>query len=226
MTARPPKKPRRSGDLAIVPAAAVFDLRLSNADIRVFAALSAYADKEGRCWPATPTLADRTGMSERHIRTSLRNLETFDYVETKKRPGQSNIYRIPRNHTAGVPRKQAAGVEPDPGTILPEPRNHTAGDPGSGLPPNGNKNDTKNDYAFLGKVIRLGEEGFDRWAEAYCHLDLRAELQALDDWYDSNLTDTERKKWFQRCSAALAKKNRTARLESNAGYGDDSDVIH
>ncbi len=134
MTARPPTKPRRSGDLAFIPAAAVFDLRLSNADIRVLAALSAYADKEGRCWPATPTLADRTGMSERHIRTSLRNLETFDYIETEKRPGQSSMYRIPRNYTAGVPRKQAAGVEPDPGTILPEPRNPTAGDPGTPLP--------------------------------------------------------------------------------------------
>ncbi len=157
MTASPPTKPQLSGNLAIVPAAAVFDQRLSNADIRVFNALSAYANKEGWCWPATPTLADRTGMSERHIRTSLRNLETFDYVETKKRPGQSNIYRIPRNHTAGVPRKQAAGVEPDPGTILPEPRKQAAGDPGTILPPNVIKNDTKNDYAFSGAIVANGD---------------------------------------------------------------------
>ncbi len=75
MTARPPTKPRRSGDLAIVPAAAVFDLRLIHADIRVLTALSAYADKQGRCWPSTPTIASRTGMSERHVRTCLRNLE-------------------------------------------------------------------------------------------------------------------------------------------------------
>ena len=57
MTARPPTKPRRSGHLAIVPAAAVFDLRLIHADIRVLTALSAYADKQGRCWPSTSTIA-------------------------------------------------------------------------------------------------------------------------------------------------------------------------
>ncbi len=145
MTARPPTKPRRSGDLAIVPAAAVFDLRLIHADIRVLVALSTYADKQGRCWPSTPTIASRTGMSERHVRTCLRNLERFEYIKTERRPGQSSMYRIPRNWAAGVPRNPTAGVGPNPGTGLPEPRNPTAGDPGTGLPPNVIKNDTNND---------------------------------------------------------------------------------
>ncbi len=134
-----------SGNLSIIPAAAVFDHRLSHADVRVLAALGAHADKNGRCWPATTTLANETGMSERHARTSLRNLENIGYVVTESRPGQSSLYRIPRNYTAGVPRNQAAGVEPNPGTILPEPRNQAAGDPGTVLPPNDTKNDTKND---------------------------------------------------------------------------------
>ena len=98
-------------------------------------------------------------MSERHVRTSLRNLERFKYVETEKRPGQSSMYRIPRNYTAGVPRNPTAGVEPNPGTILPEPRNHTAGDPGSGLPPNVIKNDIKNDIPTIG--------GFEKFWQAY-----------------------------------------------------------
>ena len=215
MTARPPTKPRRSGDLAIFTAVAVFDLRLSNADIRVLAALSTYAGKDGKCWPATTTLAQGTNMSKRYVLTCLQDLRKFGYVTIKKRPGTSSLYHIPMNHSS-----------PHPGTIVHQPVNHSSPDPGTIVHPNDIKNDTKNDYAFLGKVIRLDAEGFNCWAEAYSLLDLRAELQALDDWYDRNLTVTERKKWYQRCSAALAKKNRTARLESNTDYGGDSDVIH
>ncbi len=50
----------RSGHLSIIPAAAVFDHRLSNADVRVLAALGTYAGKDGRCWPAsTPAVQFR-----------------------------------------------------------------------------------------------------------------------------------------------------------------------
>ncbi len=193
----------RSGHLSIIPSTAVFDHRLSHADVRVLAALGAHADKNGRCWPATTTLANETGMSERHARTSLRNLENIGYVETESRPGQSSMYRIPRN--------QAAGVEPNPGTILPEPRNQAAGDPGTVVPPNSTKNNTKNNYTFVGKIIRLTQANFDTWAKAYSNIELGAQLQALDDYYDRNLTGGDRNKWFARCSQALAKKNERAR---------------
>ncbi len=152
----------RSGSFSIVSSAAVFDRRLSHADVRVLAALGAHADKNGRCWPATPTLANATGMSERHARTSLRNLENIGYVETESRPGQSSMYRIPRNQAAGVPRNSAAGVEPNPGTILPEPRNQAAGDPGSIVPPNDIKNDTNNDT-----VAPLAAEQFEVFWRTY-----------------------------------------------------------
>ncbi len=152
----------RSGRLSIIPAAAVFDSRLSHADVRVLAALGAHADKNGRCWPSTTTLANTTGMSERHARTSLRSLESIGYVETESRPGQSSMYRIPRNQAAGVPRNSAAGVEPNPGTIVPEPRNQTAGDPGSIVPPNDIKNDTNNDT-----VAPLAAEQFEVFWRTY-----------------------------------------------------------
>lgn len=60
-------------------------------------------------------------------------------------------------------------------------------------------------FAFSGKVIRLTEEDFAAWEKAYRNLDLTAELQSLDDYYSQNGITT---KWFQRCSSALAKKNR------------------
>ncbi len=75
------------------------------------------------------------------------------------------------------------------------------------------KNDTKNDYTFAGKIIRLTQANFNTWATSYPNIDLRAQLQALDDYYDRNLTGGARKKWFARCSQALAKKNERARAE-------------
>ncbi len=194
----------RSGSFSIIPSAAVFDRRLSHADVRVLAALGAHADKNRRCWPAISTIAHEANMSNRHARTSLRNLESIGYIETENRPGQSSKYRIPRNQAAGV-------VEPDPGTRLPGPRNHTAGDPGTVVPPNSTKNNTKNNYTFAGKIIRLTQADYDTWAKAYPLIDLGAQLQALDDYYDRNLTGGDRKKWFARCSQALAKKNERAR---------------
>ncbi len=73
------------------------------------------------------------------------------------------------------------------------------------------KKDTKNNYAFAGQIIRLTQANFDTWAKAYHHIDLGAQLQALDDYYDRNLTGDARKKWYERCSQALAKKNERAR---------------
>lgn len=228
MTSGSGRKTRGSGDFGILPVAAIFDLRLRHADIRILAALSAYADKSGRCWPSVATLAQRTGLCERHVRTSLRNLERSAYLLTEKRPGQSSMYRIPRKYTAGVARHSAAGVEPNPGNILPEPRHSTAGNPGTGVPPNNTKNNTKNNkYAFVGNVIRLTHGDFDKWATAYSSIDLRAELQALDDFYDRELTGADRKKWFQRCSQALNNKNRKAQTERQAANGEaDSDTIY
>jgi hypothetical protein len=236
MTTRPPAKPRRSGDLAIIPAAAVFDRRLSHADVRVLAALSTYANKEGKCWPATTTLASRTGMSKRHVRTCLRSLERGGYIETKTRPGQSSMYRIPRNWSAGV-------ADPDPGTVVPPhpgtglpglsrtpelecrgPRNPTAGDPGTGLPPNVIKNDIKNEYAFSGVVLHLTWQNFSAWQEAYKAIpDLRAALQQRDDWLAKlPESDRRRKDWFVPTSNWLANQNKQVRVEP--AY--DPDVIH
>ncbi len=82
-----------------------------------------------------------------------------------------------------------------------------------GVTQNDIKNDTKNDYIFAGQIIRLTRANFNTWAKAYQHIDLGAQLQALDDYYDNPLTGGDRKKWFARCSQALAKKNERTRAE-------------
>lgn len=73
---------------------------------------------------------------------------------------------------------------------------------------NNGKKGKKGKKVFTGKVISLTQDDYDRWVVAYPLVDLSAELQSLDDYYFSE--GVEQDKWFARCSAALAKKNRTS----------------
>ena len=104
----------RSGRLSIVPSAAVFDDRIGSADLRVLCAIAAYADRSGKCWPATTTLAKELGVSDRRVRSCLRNLENRGYLKTDHRPGQRSTYLICRE--TPNPGTSASGVEGDPGT--------------------------------------------------------------------------------------------------------------
>ena len=132
-----------SGRLSIIPAAAVFDHRLSHADVRVLAALGAHADKQGRCWPAVPTLAQKIGLSERHVHRCLQALSKCGVVEIEKRPGRSSIYRIPMTRVSGV-----EGVTHDMG--VRGPGHGCQGTHGMGVTQKDTKKDTKKDtVAFL-----------------------------------------------------------------------------
>ena len=202
---------RRSDPFVMIPTGAVFDKRLTHGAVRVLASLAAHADKKRKCWPSESALAQKTSMAERHIRRSLQALEKAGYITIKRRSGQSSIFHLPRTSGTEVPRTLEPG---DPGHNAPLPRTLEPGDPGPEVPTNYNQRTrTKNHYAFAGKIIRLTQANFDTWAKAYQHIDLGAQLQALDDYYDRNLTGGDRKKWYERCSQALAKKNERARAD-------------
>ena len=82
--------------LSVIPVEGVFDRRLGNADIRVLCALGAFADRHGKCWPATTTLAQKLGVSDRRVRECLRNLEARGHLCTEHRPGQRSVYLLVR----------------------------------------------------------------------------------------------------------------------------------
>ena len=102
----------RSGRFSIIPAAAVFDHRLSHGAVRVLAALGSHADRQGRCWPSAATLAHEIGMCERHVRRCCQELERLGHLDTEARQGQSSIYRIPRTQIAGVAPSTPAMARP------------------------------------------------------------------------------------------------------------------
>ncbi len=168
----------RSGAFSIIPAAAVFDHRLGHAEVRVLAALGAHADKNGRCWLATTTLAEGIRVSTRQIRRCLRNLESCGYLRSTHRKGQRSIYSIvldaidPGHGGSGVPRTysdtpdtQVPGLDVDPGhpgsggadTQVP-------GTPDTQVPPNGVTNGvTEHKHT----VASLADEQFEVFWRAY-----------------------------------------------------------
>lgn len=57
-------------------------------------------------------------------------------------------------------------------------------------------------YKFEHGVIRLTAKDFDKWEKAYSHLDLAAELIAIEPWA------AQQANWFHAVPGALTKKNR------------------
>ena len=203
--------------LSVIPVDAVFDQRAGNADIRVLCALGAFADRNGKCWPATTTLAAKLGVSDRRVRKCLRNLEARGHLSTEHRPGQRSIYllvRMPMN-----PGTSPSGV--DPGTSgSGGAEREVPGTPEREVPPNDSINDTLNDdaarYAFAGEVIRLKKEHLETWRQRYHAIpDLEAELAGLDSWYVG--TDSKKGKgWFHRAQRSLNEKHQE-RLTTKKG---------
>ncbi len=227
--------------LSVIPVEAVFDQRLGNADIRVLCALGAFADRGGKCWPATTTLAQKLGISDRRVRSCLRNLEACGHLCTEHRSGQRSVYLLvrtpvnPGTSASGVgdPGTSASGVDANPGTLPSGGAEHELpGTPEHELPPNDSSNDTLNDdaarYAFEGQVIRLNGKDLETWRQRYHGIpDLEAELAGLDSWY-AGVDPKKGKSWFHRAQRSLNEKHqeRLAARQGPDGGDYDSDVIH
>jgi len=72
-------------------------------------------------------------------------------------------------------------------------------------------------YTFDGATIRLKSADFERWKAIYSAIpDIRAELSAIDDWWQGQPED-RRKKWFNATSGMLAKKHQDYLGKKHAG---------
>ncbi|HEX6960005.1 MAG TPA: helix-turn-helix domain-containing protein [Ferrovibrio sp.] len=94
-----PEQPDRQ-IFARLPQAAIFDPNLPASALRVLAALCAYIDQEGKCWPSIGTLAERLGdgYSPRMVQRHLRALEAAGHISIELQPNgvgkSSNLYRV------------------------------------------------------------------------------------------------------------------------------------
>ena len=83
---------------SIFAARAVFDPHLTAIDVRVLAALGTYSDRQGWCFPAQSTLAERCNVARQSVVASIKRLAEFGYIQvTPQVTGkgrQINLYRV------------------------------------------------------------------------------------------------------------------------------------
>lgn len=73
--------------------ARVFASALPSTKRLVMLALADFARNDTlECWPAISTVASRTGLSDRSVRRTIRELEDDGLIETTRRSGQSGVY--------------------------------------------------------------------------------------------------------------------------------------
>lgn len=115
---------------------------LSATQKSVLISLADNANDEGVCWPSIASIAERTCLSERAVRNSLRALEDLGLLVSHQRMGRSTWYTVvpdgfdpgtscppapdaPRHDVPPTPAADAA----HPGTTCPPPRHQVPPEP-------------------------------------------------------------------------------------------------
>ena len=81
--------------LSILPAAAVADERLTDAQVRVLCAIGTYTNKlGGNVWASVQTLAKSCNLNPRTVQRALPVLLEHGYLRVQERPGRTNLYGI------------------------------------------------------------------------------------------------------------------------------------
>lgn len=96
----------------IFAARAVFDTRLTPADVRILAALGTWSDKQGWCWPKQGTIAEKTGISRQRVNEGIKRLAELGYLQATEhvteRGQQASLYRVLLDMTAPEAVMEAA----------------------------------------------------------------------------------------------------------------------
>lgn len=91
--------------------------------------ISYRAGEDGDCWASAPTLAEDTGLSERHVRRELAALVQCGALTADMRPGRTTVYRV----SGQIPTPDTVSGVKTPGhPVTPDT---TSGHPGHGVTP-------------------------------------------------------------------------------------------
>lgn len=169
--------------------------------------------KRGQICVSRTRLAKAWGWSPSAVERFLTRLQTEQMIGRATGQGKSVItilnyekYQDIKQET-GQATGQATGQRSDSDRTTKEQGNQRREE--SPLPPKAeNRPEKQKKYAFSGRTIRLTQQDFDRWKESYHAIkDLRAELQAIDDWFELNVPEAQRGNWFVRVSNNLRRKH-------------------
>lgn len=78
--------PTQSGPWAMVPAWVLKHIKGSH--LAVYVALRTFADRQGRGWPSTKTLAERSGVSVSGVRNAIQKMRALGILTTTDRRRQ------------------------------------------------------------------------------------------------------------------------------------------
>ena len=98
----------------VVPTLAILDKSISHAELRVFALLCSYADKNGQCYPSQSTMAESLNISRQKLNPHIKSLETKGWVKITGRvrddgSRRSNLYHIVSDGYMACPREGDMG---------------------------------------------------------------------------------------------------------------------
>lgn len=108
--------------LSIIPASAVADEQLTDAQVRVLCAIGTYTNKlGGNVWASVRTLASSCNLNPRTVQRALPVLLTHGYLSVLERPGRTNLYGIVLDrHTTPVSPGGDSSVTPPPTPVSPK----------------------------------------------------------------------------------------------------------
>lgn len=156
-----------------------------------------------------------------------RLLKEFDYVSAKKTSGKAGGDANALNYNNKMSRSASGllGSEIEAtgeakgkqlGKPQPNPTHRESGteDIDNNIRAHTPTREGQKSYAFEGEIAKVNQKDFDKWAEVYCNIiDLKSELQAIDDWCVTNWVGKDigkRKKWFHAVSSMLRTKHQKA----------------
>lgn len=205
----------------------------------VLVKLADNANDDGYCWPSRRYLMKHTCLSDGAVKNAVRELERRGLISVIRRKVEESV-NLPNHYQlelANMPNGRGVGQEmphPGSGDALPgasdahkpsiepsiEPIDLSpavAGPIPTDDPPS---KPAASRYRWSGKIIRLTERDFDRWAEIFSYLDLPPELESLDAWLGSpDATEAHRKGWFHVVAGALKNRNGAERAKRQSANG-------
>lgn len=163
-------------------------------------------------------------LRQKRLAEEHENVRDFSKKQSDRRKSKKTNEKTPNRKANPVKPESSSGSTRGRGTVSVSESvsNNTRSENSESLPPHEDASATApsttgKKYAFEGKVIRLNQADYDRWARAYDKLSsLDATLTSYDDFLDGQ-PDNERSRWFVRTSAYLAKKNDEAADRAQRG---------
>lgn len=146
------------------------DTRLKGADRNCYGTIASYANQDQETFPSIIRIATDSGLSERQVYTSIKNLEKYGYLIIKRNRGGHNVYTLAKTY----PAPESELREHTPAKIAPltgvqvTPAKSTVGTP------------AKNGVRTIKDITRtnnksnpiLSDEDFEKWnAGNYTALD-------------------------------------------------------